>query len=144
MTGTTPPKAFQQRLFLEPFHAPAGPRLTNRGARSTRAGAELSGAILHSDRGTQYTSAQCRRTLELLRMNQSMSRTANCYDNAAMESFWASLKTEAFRSIPASHAEARLLVHDYIDAFYNPHRLYSSLSFQSPLDFESSLLHSLN
>jgi putative transposase len=113
-------------------------------ARSTRAGRDLSGTILHSDRGTQYTSADCRRTLGLLRMTQSMSRTANCYDNAAMESFWASLKTEAFRSIPDSHAEARLRIHDYIDAFYNSRRLHSSLSFQSPLDFESSLRHSLN
>lgn len=113
-------------------------------ACSTRAGRDLSGTIVHSDRGTQYTSADCRRTLGLLRMTQSMSRTANCYDNAAMESFWASLKTEAFRSIPVSHGEARLRIHDYIDAFYNSRRLHSSLSFQSPMDFESSLLHSLN
>lgn len=113
-------------------------------ARSTRTGRDLSGTILHSDRGTQYTSADCRRTLRLLRMTQSMSRTANCYDNAAMESFWASLKTEAFRSVPASREEARLRIHDYIDAFYNTHRLHSSLSFQSPLDFEASPRHSLN
>lgn len=113
-------------------------------ARSTRTGRDLSGTILHSDRGTQFTSADCRRTLRLLRMTQSMSRTANCYDNAAMESFWASLKTEAFRSIPSSHAEARLRIYDYIDSFYNSHRLHSSLSFQSPLDFESSLPLSLN
>ena len=77
-------------------------------------------------------------------MTQSMSRTAHCYDNAAMESFWASLKTGAIRSIPASHARARLLVQDYIDTFYNSRRLHSSLSFQSPLDFESPLLHPLN
>ena len=113
-------------------------------ARSTRAGRDLSGTILHSDRGTQYTSSDCRRTLALLRMTQSKSRTANCYDNTAMESFGASLQTEVFRSLPASHTDARLRIHDYIGAFYNSHRLHSSLSFQSPLDFESSLRHSLN
>lgn len=113
-------------------------------ARSTRAGTDLSKTILHSDRGTQYTSAECRRTLRLLRMTQSMSRTANCYDNAAMESFWASLKAEVFPSIPATHAAARLLIHDYIDAFYNRHRLHSSLRFLSPLEFENSLASSLN
>jgi putative transposase len=113
-------------------------------ARFTRAGADLTGTIGHSDRGCQYSSGDYRADLALLRMTQSMSRTANCYDNATMESFWASLKTEALRTIPATHAQARLLIHDYIDAFYNTRRLHSSLDFKSPLDFESSLLHSLN
>jgi putative transposase len=113
-------------------------------ARFNRAGADLSGTIAHSDRGCQYTSSDYRADLALLRMTQSMSRTANCYDNATMGSFWASLKTEALRTIPATHAEARLIIHDYIDAFYNTRRLHSSLNFKSPLDFERSLLHSLN
>ena len=77
-------------------------------------------------------------------MTQSMSRTANCYDNATKESFWASLKTAARHTIPATHAAARLLIHDYIDAFYHTRRLHSSLDFKSPLDFEHSLLHSRN
>ena len=113
-------------------------------ARFTRSSRPLKGTILHSDRGCQYTSAQCRQTLELLRMTPSMSRTANCYDNATMESFWASLKTEAFTSIPATHAIARLLIHQYIDAFYNTRRLHSSLGFQSPVTFESSFRNTLN
>lgn len=113
-------------------------------ARFTRAGADLTGTLAHSDRGCQYTSGDYRADLALLRMTQSMSRTANCYDNAAMESFWASLKAEAFHSIPATHAAARLLIHDYIDAFYNTHRLHSSLKFKSPLDFERSLRQLLN
>lgn len=113
-------------------------------ARHTRAGRDLTGTIAHSDRGSQYTSAAYRRDLELLRMDQSMSRRGNCYDNAAMESFWASLKREAIRSEPATRAEARLLIHDYIDAFYNTRRLHSSLNYMSPLDFEHSLLQTLN
>lgn len=108
-------------------------------ARFTRAGANLAATIAHSDRGSQYTSGDYRRALALLRMTQSMSRAANCYDNATMESFWASLKAEAFRSIPTSRSHARLLIHDYIDAFYNTRRLHSSLGYQSPLDFERTL-----
>ena len=113
-------------------------------ARFTRAGANLAATIAHSDRGSQYTSGDYRRALALMRMTQSMSRAANCYDNATMESFWASLKAEAFRSIPTSRYHARLLIHDYIDAFYNTRRLHSSLGFQSPLDFERTLNQTKN
>ena len=113
-------------------------------ARATRARSSLRGTIVHSDRGTQYTSAEHRGLLQLTGMCASMSRTANCYDNAAMESFWASLKTEAFHSVPDSRASARVLIHDYIDAFYNTRRLHSSLHFKSPLEFEQSPLNSLN
>lgn len=77
-------------------------------------------------------------------MEQSMSRKGNCYYNAALKSFGASLKTEALRSEPAPRAEARLLIHDYIDAFYNTRRPHSSLNFTSPLDFEYCLLQTLN
>lgn len=113
-------------------------------ARFTRSGSDLSGTIAHSDRGCQYTSGAYRHDLKLLQMTQSMSRTANCYDNATMESFWASLKAEAFHCLPGTHHQARLLIHDYIDTFYNTHRLHSSLDFQSPLDFERSLIQSLD
>ena len=113
-------------------------------ARFTRANSILPGTIAHSDRGCQYSSGDYRADLALMGMIQSMSRTANCYENATMESFWASLKTEALRSIPATHAEARLLIHDYIDAFYNTRRHHSSLDFKSPIDFERSLSDSLN
>ncbi len=113
-------------------------------ARFTRSGQRLEEVIAHSDRGSHYTSAAWRKSLNLLRMTSSMSRTANCYDNATMESFWASLKAEALHRIPATRSEARLMIHDYIDAFYNTHRLHSSLSFQSPITFERSLLQHLN
>ncbi len=57
---------------------------------------------------------------------------------------WASLKTDALCSVPATHAEARLLIHDYIDAFYNTRRHHSSIDFKSPIDFERSFSGSIN
>ena len=70
-------------------------------------------------------------------MQPSMSRKANCYDNALVESFFATLKTECFgQQLPLSHQQARLMIFDYIETFYNPKRLHSALAFKSPVDFE--------
>ncbi len=94
----------------------------------------------HSDRGCQYTSAEFRRSLHLRGITQSMSRKANCYDNASMESFWATLKAECFGStVPTTRSQARSMVFDYIETFYNPVRIHSALGFQSPVDFENSI-----
>ena len=61
----------------------------------------------------------------------------NCYDNAMMESFWATLKTECFGdSIPASGAEAKTMLFDYIEVFYNRQRSHSALGYLSPAQFE--------
>lgn len=69
-----------------------------------------------------------------------MSRTANCYDSATMESFWATLKAECFgSSIPATRAQAHSMVFDCIETFYNSVRLHSALGFQSPLAFENAI-----
>ena len=69
-----------------------------------------------------------------------MSRPANCYDNAVMESFWATLKTECFdnfrHGIPATRGEAKQQLFSYIEVFYNRQRLHSSLSYCSPVEFE--------
>lgn len=101
----------------------------------------LRGLLHHSDRGCQYTSAAFRRHLKGRGITQSMSRKGNCYDNAAMESFWATLKAECFGTLlPASRAQARSMIFDYIETFYNPVRLHSALGYQSPVDFEHSLL----
>ena len=71
-----------------------------------------------------------------------MSRKGNCYDNAAMESFWSTLKTECFGStLPETREQAKLMVFDYIEGFYNRTRLHSALGYKSPLDFESPLNH---
>jgi putative transposase len=98
------------------------------------------GLLHHSDRGCQYTSTEFRNRLKLRGITASMSRKANCYDNAAMESFWATLKAECFGTIiPTTRAQARSMVFDYIETFYNPVRLHSALGFQSPVAFEHSI-----
>ncbi len=66
-----------------------------------------------------------------------MSRVGNCYDNAMMESFWATLKTECFDGyIPVTRAEAKSMLFDYIEVFYNRQRRHSALGYRSPLQFE--------
>ena len=74
-----------------------------------------------------------------------MSRTACPYDNAVMESFFATLKTECFGDrVPRNRAEARTLLFDYIETFYNPKRFHSALGYLSPLEFETHLTPSTN
>jgi len=94
--------------------------------------------LLHSDRGCQYASAEFRHSLQQHGVVASMSRKANCYDNAAMESFWSTLKQELiYRRQFASHAEAQLEIFAFIEGFYNQTRLHSSLNYLSPVDFEN-------
>jgi len=95
------------------------------------------GLLHHSDRGIQYASSAYRALLAIFKITPSMSRPANPYDNALAESFMATLKTECFDQMPASPAQARLKVFDYIETFYNPKRLHSALSYQSPVEFEN-------
>ena len=69
-----------------------------------------------------------------------MGRTGNCYDNAAMESFWATLKAELRITKPFnSKQEARLAIFDYIETFYNRRRLHSAIGYKAPMDFEAEL-----
>lgn len=101
-------------------------------------------ALHHSDRGVQYAAQGFRQALNIHGVTPSMSRKANCYDNAAMESFFATLKTECFQNrIPKNRAQAQAMLFDYIETFYNPKRLHSSLGYLSPLEFET-LLHQQN
>jgi transposase InsO family protein len=96
------------------------------------------GLLHHSDRGIQYASSDFRALLDSCGAAASMSRKANCYDNATMESFWATLKTECFASfIPQTKQQAKLMLFDYIETFYNRSRLHSALGYQSPLEFEN-------
>jgi putative transposase len=98
------------------------------------------GLIHHSDRGTQYAAASFQQCLAACRVTPSMSRPGNPYDNALAESFVATLKTECFGGLPApSKAAARLMVFDYIEAFYNPRRRHSALGYRSPSDFEKEM-----
>ena len=92
----------------------------------------------HSDRGCQYTSDAYQQTLQALGIQCSMSRTGCCYDNAAMERFFWSLKHEwtnheTFQNL----ADARLSVFRYIETFYNPERLHQTLVYLTPNQFEA-------
>jgi putative transposase len=96
------------------------------------------GLIVHSDRGSQFASADYRHTLAQHRFVPSMSRKGNCYDNAFIESFWSSLKYElVYHQRFATRTEARAAIFDYIEVFYNRTRLHSSLGYLSPLAFEA-------
>lgn len=95
------------------------------------------GLIAHSDQGSQYASAEYRRLLNQFGMKQSMSRKGNCWDNAPMESWFASLKKE---QVHLQHfktrAQARSNIFDYIEVFYNKVRRHSKINNMSPADFE--------
>jgi putative transposase len=95
------------------------------------------GLVLHSDRGCQYTSGVFRQRLAEAGIAASMGRTGDCYDNALIESFFATLECELFdRSVFASTTDARLGVFSFVEAFYNPRRRHSALDYLSPEDYE--------
>jgi putative transposase len=97
-------------------------------------GADL---LHHSDRGSQYTSKDYQRLLQQHGITVSMSGVGNAYDNAVMESFFATLKTECVDRRYATRNQARLAIFEFIEAWYNRQRLHSSLGFLSPHHFES-------
>ena len=91
----------------------------------------------HSDQGSQYTSEQFRKLMEDNGVTCSMSRSGNVWDNAAMESFFSSLKTErTARKTYRTRDHAKADVFDYIECFYNPRRRHSTLGYLSPVEFE--------
>ena len=91
----------------------------------------------HSDRGSQYTSEQFLRLMADHGVICSMSRSGNVWDNAAMESF-SSLKTERTgRKLYRTRDDAKSDVFDYIERFYNPKRRHSTISYLSPMEFET-------
>jgi putative transposase len=94
------------------------------------------GLLAHSDRGSQYASAHYQHLLGKHGIVCSMSGKAQCWDNAPVESFFASLKRE--RDFPAgcTRDEARAIVFEYVELFYNPIRLHSSLGYVSPAEYE--------
>jgi transposase InsO family protein len=107
-------------------------------AQAVRGRRPAAGCLLHSDRGSQYASAAYRAHLAQAGLVASMSRAGNCYDNAAMESFWGKLKSElVHRRKFASPAEARTAIFEHVEVFYNRRRLHSALGFLSPVDFEN-------
>ena len=91
----------------------------------------------HSDQGSQYSSEQFRSLMADNGVTCSMSRSGNVWDNAAMESFFSSLKTErTARKTYRTRSDAKADLFDYIERFYNPIRRHSTLGYISPIEFE--------
>jgi transposase InsO family protein len=112
-------------LALDAFHA----------ALATRR--PLPGLVHHSDRGSPYASDDYRRALTRAGAIASMSRKGDCWDNAVAESFFATLKTEAFGGdVPADPDDATRIVGEYIDGYYNTNRRHSFIDYESPIQFE--------
>ena len=95
------------------------------------------GLIHHSDRGSQYCSKEYRKLLQRFKMHSSMSRRGDCYDNAPMESFWGTLKTElTFHRRYQTRQEAMQDIQEYIEIFYNRQRKQKKLGYLSPAAYE--------
>jgi putative transposase len=100
-------------------------------------GSSSPGLVAHSDRGSQYASEHYQRRLSEERITCSMSRRGNCWDNAAMESFFASLKKELVHDEDyATREQAKASIFEYIEAFYNRVRRHSSLGYVAPDEYE--------
>ena len=98
------------------------------------------GLIFHSDRGVQYAASNFRAALQTAGLTASMSRRGNCYDNAAMESFWSTLKLElVYRRRFSSRNNAKAEIFDFIEVFYNRQRSHTALGGLSPALFESKI-----
>jgi putative transposase len=96
------------------------------------------GLLHHSDRGSQYASAEYQSRLSEAGAQASMSRRGDCYDNAAVESFFGTLKTELVHGRRyATRAEARSDIFEYVEVFYNQQRRHSALGYLSPAEYEA-------
>jgi transposase InsO family protein len=98
------------------------------------------GLIFHSDRGSQYTSRQFRKLLARHELRQSLSRPRQVWDNAVVEAFYSTLKTELVqRYVWPTRAQARRAIFDFVEVFYNRQRLHSTLRYVSPAEYEGCL-----
>ena len=98
------------------------------------------GVVHHSDRGVQYAALDYQALLAAHAMRPSMSRKGDCYDNAVVESFFATLEWEVIEQADwHTRAEARAAIFEYIEVWYNRQRRHSTLGYLSPLDYESQL-----
>jgi transposase InsO family protein len=129
IVGFTIDDHMRTELLLDGLNMSLGRQQVNRG-----------GLTIHSDRGSQYASEAYRSRLKLLGITASMSRKANCYDNAFAESFFATLKKDlVYRRKFKTKDEAKKLIFEYIEVWYNRKRLHSSIGFMTPVQFEESL-----
>jgi putative transposase len=98
------------------------------------------GVLFHSDRGSQYTSDAYRDLLASVKVTRSMSRTGNCYDNAVTESFFGTLKGECLeRASFQTRSQARQVIFEFVECFYNRVRRHSALGYLSPDAYEQSM-----
>jgi putative transposase len=103
------------------------------------------GLVFHSDRGSQYASGDYQAALQKAGITCSMSRRANCWDNAVAESFFGTLKTELIHPrIFCSRAIARTTIVEWIEVFYNRQRMHSTIGYLSPVQFEENYWCTLN
>ena len=122
-----------QTLVQEALEMAVGHRLLTGGPEAL---------LFHSDRGSQYAAHRYQEQLEEWGMVCSMSRRGNCWDNAPVESFFATLeKEEVHREYYVTHEQARARLFYYIEVFYNRKRRHSALGYVSPHDYEQSLLN---
>lgn len=125
IVGWSMQPVLQRRLVLEALKA----ALSNRRPRP--------GFLHHSDQGSQYASDEYQALLASQQATISMSRRGNCYDNAPVESFFATLKTECVRDVVyPTRARAKADLFEYIEVFYNRQRLHSQLDYHSPAEYE--------
>ena len=131
LVGLSMSKRMTRQLVIDAFnHA-----ITRRGLPEA--------LIYHSDCGSQYTSKEFKQLLKLYGITISNSGTGNCYDNAAMESFFASLKTECvYHEQYKTRDEAKLSIFDYCEIFYNNQRRHSALGYKAPKQIEEAWFNS--
>jgi putative transposase len=104
-----------------------------------------SGLLFHSDRGSQYASECYQSALHNAGITCSMSRRANCWDNAVAESFFGTLKTELiYRTTFSTRAIAKTTIAEWIEVFYNRQRIHSTLGYVSPAQFEEEYWRALS
>ena len=98
------------------------------------------GLLHHSDRGSQYASSDYQDALKLFDITCSMSRKGNCWDNACMERFFSSLKSEWLEdTIYQNHEDANSAVFEYIETFYNTKRRHATLGYKTPVQYENEM-----
>ena len=103
------------------------------------------GLIHHSDRGSQYGASRYQERLATLGIKCSMSRPGNCWDNAVVESFFATLKAELIHhQVYPTRAQAKGEIFAYLETFYNRRRRHSTLGYLSPVEFEQRSIESNN
>jgi len=102
---------------------------------------KVDGVLYHSDRGVQYASSDYQKMLDQENLICSMSRKGNCWDNAVAESFFKTLKVECvYRQRIQTREQARQMIFEYIEVFYNRQRIHSTLDYQSPVDYENDYI----